>query len=586
MTIPNALYEFVAGQYGNATGPQLFKKVSRMKEESVANPVVGIGIMVVAAVMFAVGYSFTPGIVMSAIVGIFGLIVAVTTKKIKRSFYDVEIPIETPPVERTHRIVSMGRVALPFYTIKKDGATLVFRGDAAGIEWPTVEDPEALEKSLAELQQGLNAIPYVTLGEPFVCEDGPDLFDAKLTFRGFDKDLVDWLNAVKQELSRISYQNIGVAFSKDTRVLIDLIKREAGIPTTLSDVIYFAKSDLASRLLKWGDVESQLHALDVIRAGVGPNLKDHFIGGNNFMQNLAFNFYCPHCNDAVTSGILNETYSVHSQSAGTRRSFSRNTRCQFDAIDNMWKCPVCEKKIVMPIPMHKALDELLLPVMEKLLEEHQVEREKRYSETRSREMEYRRALKTRMDEVNYNNINDILRLEDEMDKIRVEISGLNEAIEKQREMARHYKQITSEMMDKIQYQTRQSIERVNKRQQEVAQHMDNFTTKLLESFRDDMDHLSKAARMDEQRLEMIQRQQLQAMNIGNMLKVAHMEQDRQHHAEDLAVQFAISKGVGNDVNKPGLFRLDRHLARAANNFTGMLTGRSEFENELNLLRNN
>jgi len=96
---------------------------------------------------------------------------------------------------------------------------------------------------------------------------------------------------------------------------------------------------------------------------------------------FSLNCYCPSCNREVLEAMSSEQWEADGRGypkpdVATRMAHVPGTES--------WECPVCGQQTENPFVVHGVLDELIHPVMDKLLQENAVERLKLYRDAKER----------------------------------------------------------------------------------------------------------------------------------------------------------------------------------------------------------
>lgn len=142
----------------------------------------------------------------------------------------------------------------------------------------------------------------------------------------------------------------------------------------------------------------------------------------------AFNFFCPDCNASAQQELVSRDYSVSGSSTHQPVSLSPNSRCRYDLQTSEWECVSCGTRTFTPIPVHRLLDELLLPTFDRLMEENKNERIAAYHEARSRDLEYANAMQTELENLLQSNRRDVESLLQEQGRLGAQAAGEEEAL--------------------------------------------------------------------------------------------------------------------------------------------------------------
>jgi len=82
--------------------------------------------------------------------------------------------------------------------------------------------------------------------------------------------------------------------------------------------------------------------------------------------------YCPECNSELIGCLAEDTWQTPAGKQAPR--LDPSTKMQHLQGTNNWECPVCHHQTEKPFVVHRILDELIHPVMDRLLQENAVER--------------------------------------------------------------------------------------------------------------------------------------------------------------------------------------------------------------------
>lgn len=153
----------------------------------------------------------------------------------------------------------------------------------------------------------------------------------------------------------------------------------------------------------------------------------------------AFNFFCPRCNGPAIRDVASRSYSVQESSVSDPLSLSVNTRCEYDLDTANWVCRSCGGVTPTPIPIHRVLDELILPTYDRLMEENKNERIQTYHEARVHDLEYSNAMQTELEALFQKNRTEVELLLQEQGRISSMAQGEEEAIQGLRRVQTAYK---------------------------------------------------------------------------------------------------------------------------------------------------
>lgn len=436
-------------------------------------------------------------------------------KTIEEEVFD-EQQYELKPCDGKYKVKAISKVKLDFSVVAIQGSKLLLYENGKPnkqLDYPVIDKAISYTRLLQKQADALNEIPAILFGaKTQVNTEEVSNYGKSVPLRGHEQEIMEFFHETVRVFSRKKKKSIELPVVEGGNLSDFLVKSDKNHEKGYADVLNgLINSDegfgLDQVLANWTeDISRKIdHVNDVRLFSLDKELSKSFLTLGQTSHYSSFNFYCPDCNKEAMDRLLKKNYSVMVAEIDERTTLSRNTRCYYLLDENLWGCPVCKAKIVKPIPIHKTLDEVIMPAYDKLMEEHKVERDKRYSETRSKELEYRKEYKTRVDELNYSNLNHIMSLEDEMDRMRAEIEGQREAIVYINKVAKDYNEISSDLLARIEDETAAINEVIARRADEVSSALREFTQNELAGYSERMDELSKAKRIDDERKEMLVR---------------------------------------------------------------------------------
>lgn len=385
-----------------------------------------------------------------------------------------------------------------------------FTAEKQNFLFPVVDNGDEFINEFREIESKLQNIPFVLGGvkSGFSINTG-DHDNLKISLCGIEKEIMDHLTEADYVFSNLKKKRISSSLFEESVLKKYLRKSEetfAGTGDELLETLARTENlDTACSdwLEKWPLCLKTManSRFDSIVKQVVPE----FVQFSHHSQYSSFNFYCPDCNKEIADELMRRDYSVHSNQDLAPQRFSRNTRCHYILDLNAWKCPMCEKIIPSPIPLHKSLDEIFLPLYDNLMEENKVVREKDYSEVRKKEIEFRNEMKKELEKMYFDNLNGILTLKDEMDRFKAEIDGETEAIKFINEVFSNYKNLQSRIIDEIEESNRRIKEEIRVRTEKILSEVDKVKDREMSILNRELTELSKAKRMDDERRDAVQR---------------------------------------------------------------------------------
>ena len=213
----------------------------------------------------------------------------------------------------------------------------------------------------------------------------------------------------------------------------------------------------------------------------------------------AFNFYCPHCNKDQQEDLLNRSYDVQDSHVHEPVRYSDTTRCLYRPEDDIWECRTCERKSEDPIPIHRMLDDVLFPAYDHLMQENKNERLRIHAKARDQERDLQEKTDRQLDEIQREHMSRIFSLSEEMERFEADIAGEHDAIASMKTLLENYGEAQDESVQQIEAFTQHVREEVRDRTQTVLSEIDSLKEQEMKAFRREMDGLSKAQRIEDQR---------------------------------------------------------------------------------------
>ena len=454
------------------------------------------------------------------------------TKKVPRVIEEEVLEpqkYEYKNIPNRYKVNRIGVMSLHYSVVRiKDNKVLLFEeGEAQQtFRFPVLKDAIGFVKSFQEHEELLRKIPEILHGEKdhYPAETYSE-YGKTVPLRGYEKKLADYLLYVGDALQNKEMRHFNICITNNKHIIQELkqtvINDEHPGAGEINNVLNSDNGEILDEVLNnWQNAVPQNvdYVNDVRLHSLDGKLSTEFLKLGQTSKYSSFNFYCPQCNRELVESLINRDYSVQNTESFESVYFSNNTRCRFipDWNDSqgqvIWECPVCNERTTQPIPLHKTLDETILPVYDKLMEEHKVIRDKKYSETKNKELDIRKEYKSKIDQVKYDNLNQVMALEDEMEKMKAEISGQKEAITYMNQVAKEFRNISSDLLSRIQDDTSIIENRVKERSDQVVASLQLYTENKLQEYSNAMDDLSHAKRIDDERREAIMRNTVNALH--------------------------------------------------------------------------
>lgn len=446
------------------------------------------------------------------------------TRKEKRKKEVPQFKEETVPGEWA--IKKMGTGALKM-GVAKTGNTKFLTGigfskSLQKFNYPVINKEKSFMEEYHQLESELENTPFVLNGEKEhfkIPDDDNQEFEVALS--GLEKDIMNHFIETEYQFSNSKNRVIEANLLQEGLLNPFLVKT--------NEPFYLHDDELLGALHDGFELE------DTCR-----NWQEHWPGWNEILNNSrhqsvneqvipeftqfsnlshysSFNFYCPNCNNEIAEDLMQRDYSVHNNEDLEPRRFSKNTRCHFLLESNAWQCPMCEGITLTPIPLHKSLDEILLPLYDNLMEENKTEREKDYSDVRKKEIHYKNEMKKELETMYFDNLNGILELKDNMEKMHAEIEGETDAIQFINQSITKYKKLQSDIINSIEDANEAMKMQIQATAQKILADVDRVKDREMELLNRELTELSKAKRLDDERRDSVQRQILSANQEQNQI---------------------------------------------------------------------
>jgi Zn-finger nucleic acid-binding protein len=387
---------------------------------------------------------------------------------------------------------------------------------------PYISKEKEFMKEFYAIEDSLKQTPFVLDGkkEDFkIVDDSGDEIDLSLC--GLEKDIMNHFISTEELFSKISKNDFKISL-----INYHSIKQFLHNSTEQSD---FEDIDFVNEIERVQELDEfctnwreKFNTWNTVLKETRYNsvMKDvipEFTQFSNISHYSSFNFYCPYCNKEIETDLLNRDYSVHSAEDFSPKRFSQNTRCFYLLDINAWQCPMCEKVTLNPIPLHKTLDEILFPVYDNLMDENKTVREKDYSDVRKKEIHYQNEMKKELESMYFSNLDSILKLKDNMEQMHAEIDGESEAIEYIKMSIEKYKKLESQIINSIERDNEAIKMQIQETAQKILADVDRIKDREMELLSNELNKLSRAKRLDDERRDSIQREILSANQEQNQI---------------------------------------------------------------------
>lgn len=349
-------------------------------------------------------------------------------------------------VESPWKVTAVGRVRLPFLAIPVHGGTLLIDrhgvGRQASLSLPVPRVPDEIVQCLRRINEIPQKIPLVLKGERSVFNvEKQTPFGEGVTLVGEEQDLERAYVRCSELLTDTDVATFSLSYvppgdpiwkrmqpmSRNARATpVELEAKKLHDHLAAGTASYLDKA-LTEARRRWRVNQMLMHSARFvsITAGVASVCK----GLGNAFHYPAFNFYCPECSRQIQEDLLGRDYSVEGGRDYPAVQLSPNTRLVYDVDRGVWSCPQCEQPTKNPVPMHRSLSELLIPVYDRLMEEHKKERLGIYASVRDQERDYTNRLQREKEQLFQSNRQTVEGLVDEIRRLEAELDAESETMQ-------------------------------------------------------------------------------------------------------------------------------------------------------------
>ena len=458
-----------------------------------------------------------------------------TQRKVEAQEIDPDHEPLSEMKSKTNRILAFGRGSITLNALKTDGATLLTGPSALmeskDISYPTLSESSEAFQAFDEHKNSLQQIPWVLDGPadlfPIPDEDEPYYENGHVPLRGLEQEFMQHCSLMHDVFTERDSMLINISAITEPAVYAAMtsVSNNGQVGTSNPLEVFHAYDDAPNggkevvELAKsWTNFSRTI--IDALTRARLFSIEDQIqlecTDYGMFSRYSAFNFYCPDCNESKTLELLNRDYSVHNDQIYEPITFSDNSRCLFDPDEEVWICITCETRTTDPIPMHRMLDEILLPTYDFLMNEHKVERIRAHQSIRNREIEMKNDLEGVTDKAFFDMLDQLDRLREEIERLQVEAEGEQETMKEFEDIVQYYKIEQTGVLAGIE----ESAERINQNiadnTNQVIADVDAFKDAEQDQLENEMEGLSKAQRSDDKNRDEIQRQISE--NTGNTAK--------------------------------------------------------------------
>ena len=418
------------------------------------------------------------------------------------------------------RVVALGRGGIGFQASPSLSGVVVTGPeqlmDPVELHYPTIPDLDRMVAGSQEMESALEHVPWVLDGASAGFEVREQTaYGDTLPLRGLEREIKEHCDDMQRAFSSDQSVAMRLLAVTDRRILESLEASygpEAGAPAWAQELTELSESPGGRPLERFAEnwVERWQHVDDALVQVREESLCDQIAPEcfdlGTYLQYSAFNFYCPRCNAEKLGQLVARDYSVQGDQVNEPISFSINTRCLLDTATDTWQCTACEFETIRPIPVHKMLDEILLPAFDRLMDEHQVERVRAHQDVRTREIEIRNSLEGEVERAQFDNLGQIDALVEEMERLSVDISGERLAITTMEDILEAYEVEQNAVMKNIQETGDRTDDEIQRRTQAVLEHVNEIKDFNMAALREELNTLARAKREDDERRDAVQRQ--------------------------------------------------------------------------------
>jgi hypothetical protein len=449
----------------------------------------------------------------------------------------VEEVTKTRVIEETPssaRVCEAGCGSLVFHVTETPDGSVVQGPEAiaeeVALDVPTVQRPQVVYDATAEVQDTIEKLPWVLDGTTEAYPMATDTEESgryadAVPLRGEERALREYFQGVEAAFTNLTSLQVRIRALVDPdlfaslRPLLDSPRASSGEetpdgPAPLSDLTSLLElfdgphgQQLEAFAQSWESKWTRINlALLEARSEslfeqVGP---DCYQLGQQIGY-TAFNFYCPYCNGEQQEDLLNRSYDVHDSHVHEPVRYSNTTRCLYRPEDDVWECRTCERTSEDPIPIHRMLDDVLFPAYDYLMQENKNERLRIHAKARDKERDLQEKADRQLDEINREHMSRIFSLSEEMERFEADIAGEHDAIASMKALLEDYAEAQNESVRQIEAFTERVKEEVRDRTQTVLSEIDAVKEQEMKAFQRDMEALSKAQRIEDQRRDKLLR---------------------------------------------------------------------------------
>ncbi len=435
----------------------------------------------------------------------------------------VEVPVpeslridpDRPPRVPAIRIADTSRVELPIAAVESPaGVILIDTSGTLGtveLSVPQDESSERVHATIARLDEEVASVPQILGSEegktplPRI-EDGIP-FSEPASLRGQEGRLLELLAELSDRLLGLDVDTSSVPLLRRghpaTRCLS---KRESAdeaagteVPPELREVLEGGWYELVGQLSefrrRWRRnagvlAGARFHSLTQLLSSALSDVGEA-------VQYSSFNFYCPVCHEDSLRKLLSRDYSVSADTDTSRIELAANSRCFYVPGTAQWRCQACEAEVQTPIPVHKVLDDVLVPTYERLIAENQPARFELDNRTRDKELEYSNRMEGELDQLVRELTLESGRIERELSLVTAQMTGGRRAIETLEQLMSSYQQQQNAIVQKIAADTQRLVAAIDHDTRRSLAERQQALENMLTSYEQAMDELAVAKKKED-----------------------------------------------------------------------------------------
>lgn len=438
----------------------------------------------------------------------------------------IEVPgktlLEETAIPNEEQVIAIGRTIFRFYAVPWQNGMLLLDAnqvfDSEAVRLNHLIDRPAMIKEMENVEKLTSHIPYILNSERAAYTvTARTAFGEQVILRGEEKELNEAYTRVFEFVNGAAGLNFeprlipgncnldlfnpfftSVPMAPVQPEIINAIANlkalhEERTSRFLPDLSKFIKQTSARHLSLHGVRFSSLNGQ------VAPIC---FLLASTFHYS-AFNFYCPSCNHETVEMLLHRDYNISNDVDYEGISYASNTRCYFDPEQETWHCPTCDAVTTQPIPVHKMLDEALMPAYDRLMDENKNERLRIYGETRSQEINYNNKMEGDIDNLFMRNQESIDLLTDEKQRLEAEMLGEETAITSFQQVMANYNINQSAGLKRMEKQRKELIEEIDRERRSVQASLEQVFDKEREDMISTLQKYSRAKRLEDERRDAI-----------------------------------------------------------------------------------